>query len=415
VDDANLAGGTTSGECGTYTRRLLPVKNFLIALTLPIVAIAAYAVGWYFPPPTGGGGGAGVDVSTGPATEPKQVVTALGRIEPSGGVVVVAGPPGDVLETLKVSVNDTVEEDAPLAILRSHEARLENLTIVKSRKEEAVAMQKNKLAEANARKNAAILAGTQTQQYDSQINLQKMQIELLKQAHQLQLSKQQSLQQLSPRLVTQQELTAQNLLVEKAAGELAAANKQLELLDEQKTFAEKKSAQELAAAHIAIEAASRKLPASLDAAIRLAEQQLEASILKAPVAGRILHIHTVEGEPLAAKPVLQMANLDDMIVRVEVHQDDVKKVRPGQRATMTSEALPAEAGGDEPQLTGNVVSVEKYIAPPGFHHIDARFQRPGEIVVVKIALSKEGLVSSNALAQRLVNLELQVTIDVSGL
>ena len=68
---------------------------------------------------TGGGsspGGTGVAVA-------KTKVSALGRLQPSGGVISVFGLPGDRIEKLTVKEGDKVAKDAIVAELASHKDR----------------------------------------------------------------------------------------------------------------------------------------------------------------------------------------------------------------------------------------------------------------------------------------------------
>src|SRR5437763_1709726 len=64
-----------------------------------------------------GGGGRLIPVSTPSAPVRSDRVTALGRIEPHGGVIAVAGPPGTRLSELKVHEGDDVRRGDTLARL----------------------------------------------------------------------------------------------------------------------------------------------------------------------------------------------------------------------------------------------------------------------------------------------------------
>jgi len=411
-EDANFAGGFTCKIRGSSRRRLLPVKNFILALSLPVVAVAAYAASYYFH--AAGGTSPAVAADVGEADPPPEPspgsVTALGRLEPAAGVLTVAGPMGDRLEKLSVKANQDVTEGQELGLLASYDLRKQKVAIAESQKLEAMDLRQTNIDQAKLKQEAAEIAAKQVDRFDLQIQVQQEKIKLLEEALKFEEGKQQSLSKLSPRLVSQQEITGQKLLVNKAKGEVLAAQKQLEGLEQEKLFARQTATQQLAAANKAVALANKPLPASLDAAIELTKKELALSVLKAPVAGRVLHLYTREGEPTGAKPILQMASVEQMICKAEVHQDDVKWLKPGQSVTLKSRALPAGVKA----LTGKVLSVGEYISPPDFENIDPRFRRPGEVVVVKIALDGEGADSSNAVARGLVNLELEVAIDVAG-
>ncbi len=386
------------------------MKNFIIALSFPIVAVAAYAASYYIHSGSDTTAVATDVIEGDPPPEPSPgAVTALGRLEPAAGVLTVAGPMGDRVEKLEVKSNQDVTQGQVLAYMASYDLRKQKVAIAESQKKEATDLRDTNIEQAKLKQLAATIAKEQLSRFDLQIQVQQEKVDLLKQALTFEEEKQEKIADLPERLVTKQEVAGQALIVNKARGELVAARKQLEGIQQEQKFAKQTAQQQLDAANKALAIAQKPLPESLNAAVELAKKELQLSILKAPVAGRILHIHTREGEPTGAKPVLQMANVEKMVCKAEIHQDDLKWLKAGQSAKLRSRALPASVK----ELKGEVVTVGEYVSPPDFENIDPRFRRPGEVVVVKIALEDGGEGSSNAIARSLVNLELEVAIDVS--
>lgn len=86
--------------------------------------------------------------------------------------------------------------------------------------------------------------------------------------------------------------------------------------------------------------------AAAEARLRLAEAELAKTKLLAPADGRVLQVFAEPGEaagPSSPQPVLLLADLSRRRVRAFVEELDVAQVRPGQKATVTADALPDKA------------------------------------------------------------------------
>lgn len=71
----------------------------------------------------------------------------------------------------------------------------------------------------------------------------------------------------------------------------------------------------------------------------LAQEQIEQTQIKAPIAGVILTIHAREGEGANSKGIATMADLDKMEVVAEVHEHDMHRIQLGQPAKITIPGL----------------------------------------------------------------------------
>jgi HlyD family secretion protein len=79
------------------------------------------------------------------------------------------------------------------------------------------------------------------------------------------------------------------------------------------------------------------------------EAQVEQTLLRAPITGVVLDTFLQPGE-LASTPVMALGDTDAMGVEAYVYDTDIRRVRPGAAATITSYAF-------EGALTGTVVDV----------------------------------------------------------
>lgn len=76
-----------------------------------------------------------------------------------------------------------------------------------------------------------------------------------------------------------------------------------------------------------------------------ADAELELSIVRAPIAARVLEIHAGVGERLGPEGILELGRTDEMFAIAEVYETDIGRVRKNQRARITSAALPRTLEG----------------------------------------------------------------------
>jgi HlyD family secretion protein len=139
---------------------------------------------------------------------------------------------------------------------------------------------------------------------------------------------------------------------------------------------------------------------SLKKNLDLAESRLRRTVLRAPQAGQILNILTWPGERTESdEPILQMGNTDEMHAVAEVYETDIGLVRLGQRAIITSPALP------EP-LTGEVVQIGVSIHKNDVLDVDPAADADARVVEVRIRLDQ------SAVAANFTNLQVDVEIDL---
>lgn len=127
------------------------------------------------------------------------------------------------------------------------------------------------------------------------------------------------------------------------------------------------------------------------------EAELQRSYVRAPVDGRVIDITTRPGELLGERGVLELAQIDRMFAIAEVYETDIRRVKTGQRATISSPALQADLGGTVEFIRQKVEKQDEIGTDPAARK-DAR------IVEVAIALDDSGP------ASELTNLQVDVVI-----
>jgi len=341
----------------------------------------------------------------------KQVskVTALGRLEPEGGVLTLGIPLPDRLQKFFPNIREEalVKKGQELAKMESYSARELDLNLIGQQ-----------LVEAQAK-----LEGV-TQKINAQIKLDDIKLRQLKelgpfdlqlQKHKVQgLKKQLAVaQDTMKRLkglgstVSQQEIEQQELRVFQAQTELKIGQDALEKMN-QGTDLEVKAAQaQLAASKAALVSAQKEAPIeTLKSQQRLAKLRLEDSILRAPIDGKILKILAKPGELVGGQqPILQLGNTSQMEVVAEVYETDIAKVRKGDKARITGRALPRDKEGKETRLEGKVVSIGIIVGRNKVYDVDPRAEVDRRTVEVRIRLD------DSAAAAKLINHQVNVEID----
>src|SRR5439155_1489103 len=100
--------------------------------------------------------------------------------------------------------------------------------------------------------------------------------------------------------------------------------------------------------------------AAAEVARRQADRAAEDCVLKAPSAGVVLRVQASPGESVApGTPVSPIVFRPDgpLVVRAELEQEFLGRVRPGMRATVRDEFRP-----DAPGWTGTVTRVGNWVA-----------------------------------------------------
>lgn len=329
-------------------------------------------------------------------------VAALGRLEPEAGVIQVGALPGERLGQVLVRVGDDVAEGAELAYLGSRPLRQAQRDLARIQLEDAQARLKaEKIVAATVIAEAQVVV-EQSRLQVLDINNQEAQVGLA-QANLDQVQKELArLEGLSSDLVPAQELEQKKLLERQAREEVRVATTLLDKLRATAVLAEKAAEAKLDAARANAQLldASGAI-ASMEESLRLAQTNLDQTVIRAPLAGRILDLLTRPGEMIGQAPILQMADVNRMQVVAEVYETDVRHVRIGQKVVATSRALSAP-------LSGKVVEIGSIVSQNEVQSLTAATSSAQRVVKVRIDLD------DSAAAARLIHLQVDVQFLTSG-
>ncbi|MBD2258260.1 HlyD family efflux transporter periplasmic adaptor subunit [Pseudanabaena sp. FACHB-2040] len=338
-----------------------------------------------------------------------QTVTALGRLEPRGTVIALSAPTasqGNRVEQLLVQEGDRIQAGQVIAILDSHDQR------------------QAALAEAEEQVNVAraqldvIQAGAK----QGEINAQQAEIERLTAERQGSIDAQAAtVDRLQSELRNVQvEFDRYQSLYERGA--ISASERDNRRLALETAQASAQEAQvnlnrlrsvappELNRARATLEQIAEVRPvdvrsaqAEVERAIAARNQALasfDQSIVRSPVAGEVLDIHTRAGEVVSSDGIAEIGQTQQMQVVAEVYQSDVGKVQAGQRVRITSDSITGE-------LIGRVERVGSQVRRQAVVNTDPSANIDDRVVEVYISLDE---VSSQK-AAKFTNLQVEAVIE----
>lgn len=225
-------------------------------------------------------------------------VSALGRLEPDGGIIRVAAATtplalsGSILTELHVSEGDYVEAGELLAVTDSAVALKAAVNQAETSLELAIRTANAAVSQAD---EACVLADVAAREAARRASLLERELASVEET-------------------------------EQAEGE-----------------AEAKSASCTAA-----KAGTRVAHSGIDVAraqLALRQAELARAYVLAPFAGRVLEILVEPGEFVGAEGFLELGRVDRMYAIAEVYETDIRRVRVGQTATISSDALVAPLSG----------------------------------------------------------------------
>ena len=409
----------------------------LAAACSAILCLASTGCDWLLPDASGGG--------TPTVSGPRRVY-ALGWLEPRGGVISISAIPGERVAELDPDVAENAEAPANgvLGKLASFDLREAQLDALKARLglAEEKRLLELELAEVQLKQAEATLA--QARAKEEELLAQEPKLAVLKRASELardEFDRLADLREADADLVTPHQLAKQKNKMELAEQEYLIAAKSLASAKE----AARKTVEAAALNRHVSENNVRRLgsidvpgPLNEVAAIRkeivVAENTLAQSILWTPDAeyvrsdvpevecrkgdppGRytVLKIFTHAGEFATQMPILQLADLSEMVCIAEVYEADVKAVRKGQGVTIRSSAFsgsfadgkPDETGKRSGGLRGEVESIGGLISAAGLANRNPLAPADRSVVEVRIAITDEA-----AIAHARSRVGLQVTVE----
>jgi len=108
---------------------------------------------------------------------------------------------------------------------------------------------------------------------------------------------------------------------------------------------------------------ARAETAAADADLNRAVIQLQAGTVRSPVKGTVIQIRARAGEAIGPEGVVTVANTDRMNVIAEIYETDIARVRTGQKAVITADVLPEPINGSVGWISPQIESVTLPLEP----------------------------------------------------
>lgn len=278
-------------------------------------------------------------------------IAGFGRIQPAGGIVNVGAGANDTIASIRVREGQQVAAGEVLAVLGSS-------AVLALQLEEA----KLALGEAELERAAGIRMEEQHQR-DVLDNLEWSRERLAK------LAKVGAESYASPEYMSEREQDIVEL-----EQELEQSKLKLEKLRR--------------GSELAVTRAQKQ--------VAIAEAALGQATVRAPLAGRVLKVAGRVGEQ-AGGTLFMLGDTGTLYVLAEIYESDALRLKPGQKAVVSSAALPG-------QLTGTVESVGGMIYRSTLQGLDAAAQTGSRVIEALIRLD------ASPHAAALVNLQVDVVI-----
>jgi HlyD family secretion protein len=319
------------------------------------------------------------------ATLPQRVeVVALGRLEPQGQVVRVGGPTGERIQRLNVKEGDRVEQGAILGYLESYAERLAERDRAASQLVEAqqhlqaatdygtaqIQEAKTRLSQVDRPRAFEINAQKATiRKLEAELNLANVDLQRNRSLYQQgAIAKQPLDRQASQARQLQEGVNSATAMLIKLETErkLNLQNARAQLRSQQANLP-------LAQIQVAVASARQNL--------NLAAARLDRAMIRAAKSGRVLRIIAHEGEAIGNSGILDLGDTHQMYVVAEVNETDLRSVKIGQPATITS-----RNGAFSQPLSGKVAQIGWQVFKNNVLDDDPAANADARVVEVKIRL-----------------------------
>ena len=137
-------------------------------------------------------------------------------------------------------------------------------------------------------------------------------------------------------------------------------------------------------------------------AITQAKVERDLTYVKSPINGRILKVHTKTGETIGNSGIVDIGETSHMYVVAEVYQTDIKKVRVGQKASITSTTFTGK-------LRGVVSEIGLQVSKQSVLSLNPGVDTDRRVIEVKIRIDNP---EDNQQVASLTNLQVDVAIQI---
>ncbi|RCJ36495.1 ABC transporter permease [Nostoc minutum NIES-26] len=338
-------------------------------------------------------------------------VAALGRLEPQGEVIRLSAPDsqgGVRVAQLLVKKGDWVRQGQVVAILDSYYPRLAALE--KAQKQVSVAQASLNQVKAGAKAGdisaqkatiARLEAEMRGESAAQQATIARLEAELRNAE-----SENQRYQQLYKNgAISASDLDTKRLRVETVRQQLneaeASFNRTVETIQKQlkEAIAKLKSIAEVRPTDVQAVQTSVE---SAKASVKQAQADLNLSSVRSPLNGQVLKINTWPGEIISSMGIAELGRTQQMYIVAEVYETDIKKVRLGQSATITSDAFSGT-------LRGTVTDIGLRVGKQNIFNNNIQADTDNKVIDVKIRIDSQ---ADNQQVNALTDLQVQVLIDI---
>jgi HlyD family secretion protein len=349
-------------------------------------------------------------------TNPNQLsggIGALGRLEPEGKVFKIAAPAvgfSSRVAKIMVKEGDRVKVGQPVAVMDNFESLRASGLQAEAQVREAQA----RLAQVKAGAKQGDINAQRTSVMQSQTALRQA-IAELEQSDAARLKAEAELQKLQWDLGRYQQLFQEGAIAEAElkSRRLAFDAQTKQVIQARKLVEQRQQGVEAARLAIAQEAQQLNSVAEVRPTdVRQAQEQVRVamanlqkakadfdnSIVRSPVDGQVLTIHTKENESVSSDGIMELGQTSQMYAVAEVDENLIARVRLGQRALIRSEAFPGE-------LTGVVRQISQKVGKNNITSTDPADKQDTRVVEVRIQLDDSTLVAG------LTNLQVKVSIQ----
>lgn len=290
-----------------------------------------------------------------PALAPAATVSALGRVLPRSGIIDIYGTTGDTIQSVNVHEGEWVKAGQSLATLSSAPAARQQL-------------QQAETDLATAKKETA-----------ADIQLAQMKVDTAEMDLKFAIDRYNRIKSAgNSEFISPDQIESRTLGKQQSELSLAQAKQDL--------------AQARSHAESRVHAA--------ETALGTARAALAAAQMQAPVDAEVLKIRGRVGAQINGRTELfKLGDTSGMIVVAEVYESDTLKVKPGQKATISSPALPGK-------MTGTVTGISPIIFRNTIESMDPNASPQARVVEATIQMDE-----AKPLDQ-LVFLQVDVTIDL---
>ena len=345
-------------------------------------------------------------------------LSALGQVQPAGGVIAIYGPPGDRILKFAEPLHPgkAVKSGAPLVILESLKARQKELALGETQLNQARQQREAIRKAANAKLEEL---ETETSELDNRkkedLAVQDARIQVLRaQADQArtQLGR---LEGLSGQRVSPTEMDQARLAVEVARGQLEAA--QAVRTQTQNTYRRQSELAQVKKKGILAERdqALQQVPVeAAEQSQRLTQLRLDECTLKVPeevVTATVLRVPGHAGDVTGVQPILELAAGEPIVVMAEVYESDLDRLYNGMKKPGgVSAAVQAAAleGSRTNPLTGHVEpdQVARVVVHNQLLSLNPRADQDRRVVQVRVLLDPE----SADRARKFIGLQVNVLL-----